>query len=58
MRKVFLDDLPRWESGINKGKIKWSESVSMSIDFIYEDIEGKFIILEYEAKKTKSETII
>lgn len=41
MRKVFLDDLPRWESGGHRGKINWKESVGYKIKFIYNSIEGE-----------------
>ncbi|WP_133014901.1 hypothetical protein [Clostridium cuniculi] len=51
MRKVFLDDLPRWGSGTNKGKIKWSDSVGCEIPFIYDDIHDKFKLIDYKKEK-------
>ncbi len=47
MRKVFLEDLPKWETGRNKGKIDWRESVGKEVGFIYEGLEGKFKIKDY-----------
>jgi len=42
MRKVFLDDLPR------KGTlIDWESSVGFKIPFIYDDINGHIMIIEY-----------
>lgn len=45
MRKVFLEDLPR---KINAGKevIDWIGSVGKNINFIFDDIEGEFTIVE------------
>ena len=50
MRKVFLDDLPRWESGGNKGKINWNESVGFKVPFNYSGITGEIEIVNYERK--------
>ena len=48
MRKVFLDDLPRYEEGRYKGKINWKESIGCRpIKFIYDDIEGEIEIIDY-----------
>lgn len=47
MRKVFLDDLPRWESGRYKGKIKWKDVVGREVKFTYDEIEGTFTIFSY-----------
>ena len=44
MRKVFLDELPRWEKGGNKEKINWSECPSQKVKFIYDDIDGEIIV--------------
>ena len=53
MRKVFLDDLPKWESGANKGRINWEKSINKKVHFIYKDIEGDLDILAYN-KDVKS----
>lgn len=48
MRKVFLDDSPRWGKG-GKGKegtINWKECTGILIPFIYDNIEGELEILE------------
>lgn len=50
MRKVFLDDLPRHENGKHIGKINWKQSIGKSVNFIYDDVEGKFVIEEYRNK--------
>jgi len=50
MRKVFLDDLPRWESGANKGKTNWNESIGCRVKFIYDKIEGEIDIVAYKSK--------
>ena len=48
VRKVFLDDLPRWENGTNKGKVNWNLSIGYKVKFIYNDIEGWLEILKHE----------
>lgn len=56
MRKVFLDDLPRKEGiGALKGKqvIDWKGSVGCKVRFIYDDIEDKIEIMDYNKKKCK-----
>lgn len=40
MRKVFLDELPKWDSGKNKGGINWKLSIGKKVKFIYDDIQG------------------
>lgn len=48
MRKVFLDNLPRWEeSSRYKGKIKWKESVGYKVKFIYDEIKGEIEIIDF-----------
>ena len=47
IRKVFLDDLPRWESGRFNGNIKWSESNKHRVNFIYDNIIGEIEIIDY-----------
>lgn len=56
MRKVFLDDLPRKEGiGALKGKqvIDWKGSIGCKVRFIYDDIEDKIEIKDYNKKKCK-----
>jgi DNA-directed RNA polymerase subunit RPC12/RpoP len=48
MRKVFLENLPKWESGLHKDKINWKETVGFKVKFTYEDIEGEVEIIEYK----------
>lgn len=48
MRKVFLDELPRWEKGGNKGKINWSECVGLKIPFEYDEIKSEFEVVDYK----------
>ena len=43
MRKVYLEDLPRCKKGID-----WSNCIGCEIKFIYEDIEEKVRIVEYD----------
>ena len=57
VRKVFLDGLPKWESGSCKGKINWIESVGYFVKFIYDNIEGEIKILNYDKSKQKIEII-
>jgi predicted RNA-binding Zn-ribbon protein involved in translation (DUF1610 family) len=53
MRKVFLDDLPRW--GCKNKLINWKASIGCIVKFIYDEIEGEVQILDYckENKKIK-----
>lgn len=48
MRKVFLDDLPRYMEGRYKGKIDWKNSVGYKIPFVYNDIRGEIEIMDYD----------
>lgn len=49
MRKVFLDELPKWDkNGRYKGKINWKQSIGHKINFIYDDIHGEFEIVDYK----------
>jgi predicted RNA-binding Zn-ribbon protein involved in translation (DUF1610 family) len=51
IRKVFLDDLPRWgKKGMgNEGTINWSEINNNIVEFIYDDIIGEIEILKYDS---------
>ena len=56
MRKVFLDDLPRWKKGEGKGRpntINWSESIGFKVSFVYDDIEGEIEIIDYDVSNGK-----
>jgi len=53
MRKVFLDDLPRYMKGAYKGKINWKECVGHKFRFIYDDIENELEIIKYVRKNNK-----
>lgn len=53
MRKVFLENLPKWENGISKGKINWKETVGHKVKFIYDDIEGLLKIIDYNNSNRK-----
>ena len=48
---IDLSELPRWESGSNKGKINWKESVRYRCKFKYDDIEGEIEIVDYDRPK-------
>lgn len=48
MRKVFLEDLPRYEDGRCKGKINWSDCIGKIVYFIYKDFVGNVEIINYQ----------
>ncbi|NFH00786.1 hypothetical protein FC831_10750 [Clostridium botulinum] len=48
IRKVFLDELPKWTYGANKGKINWKESVGYKVHFIYDNIDGYIELIDYD----------
>lgn len=50
MRKVFLDDLPKWKQGTCTGSIKWGDSLNYEIKFVYDEIEDWIKIIKYEIK--------
>lgn len=47
MKKVFLDDLPRYGEGKRENKINWKESVEYKVKFIYDEIEDEIEIIDY-----------
>lgn len=47
MRKVFTDNLPKRSNG----NILWHKCIGKEINFIYEEVEGKFLVLDYYNKK-------
>jgi hypothetical protein len=53
LRKVFLDDIPRWDSGSHKGKINWLNSKGYNIKFTYDDINGYLEIIDFISKGQK-----
>jgi len=55
MRKVFLDDLPKYNKGKRQGKIIWKESIGYEINFIYDGIKGNIKIIDYDNNKMNIE---
>jgi len=55
MRKIFLDELPKWskEGHGKEGTINWNKSIGKLIHFIYDDIEGNIEIIDYIKEKQK-----
>lgn len=51
IRKVDLSGLPRWTDGTYRGKIKWNDSVGYKIPFVYDDIEGEFLVVNNTNEK-------
>lgn len=50
MRKVFLDDLPRWKKGegaVKVGTINWNKCIGIKVPFIYGDLLGEIEIVDY-----------
>lgn len=47
-KKIFLDNLPRWENGTNIGKINWKASIGFKIHCIYNNIEDNIEIINYD----------
>jgi len=53
MRKVYLDDLPKWETKKNNGRIRWDQSVGHIVKFEYDNIQDEFAIVGYNEKNRK-----
>lgn len=53
MKKVFLEDLPRYETGRYKGKVNWKECIGKMVNFIYDDVSGVVEIKNYVTDKQK-----
>ena len=59
MKQVFLDHLPRYKEGNQKGKIDWVKCIGLKIDFIFTSnkttikrkIEGHIDIVDYNKEK-------
>jgi len=49
LRKVFLDDLPKYNYG-NNTHIDWNKSIGYKINFIYDNTEGELEIVDYQSK--------
>ena len=47
---INIDILPKFKEGRYKNKINWKASIGMKVDFIYDDIEGEFTILENDGE--------
>ena len=58
IRKVFLDELPRWEYGTNKGKINWTNCIGSKVKFIYNNTYGEVKIIDYNRNKKQYLTIL
>lgn len=52
MRKVFLDELPKFKEG-NSKSINWLDSIGCEVKFIYDDIEGIIKIIDYYRDNVK-----
>ncbi|MBN3352078.1 hypothetical protein CF086_17420 [Clostridium botulinum] len=50
MRKVFLDNLPR-KYRLGNEIIDWKNSIGLTIPFIYDNINDKFKIINYDGRK-------
>lgn len=53
MIQVTTNDLPKLNSGGNKGKVDWKNSIGHRVHFIYDDIEGDLEIVKYIPKEQK-----
>jgi rubrerythrin len=51
LKKVYLDNLPKYTSGCYKNKIDWKNCVGKEINFVNDDINGMIKILEYNKSK-------
>lgn len=61
MKKVFLDDLPKWGKGniAKEGTINWEQSIGHIINFIYNNIEGNIKIVDcFRDEKLKRKVIM
>lgn len=47
MKKIFVDDLPKHETGKNRGGVNWGKSVGCKVRFIYDDINGCIEIVSH-----------
>lgn len=49
--EIYLDELPKWEQGTNKGRINWNEAVGCKINFIYDSSKGVIEVIKYNKLK-------
>ena len=49
--KIYLDNLPRWESGYNKGKINWKDSIGYTVKAEYEGVIYDIEITKYDKER-------
>lgn len=47
---IDLDKLEKYKEGKYEGKINWKNNIGKKVSFIYEDIEGKLEIVDYDSK--------
>ena len=50
IKKVYLDNLIRYTSGLYKDKINWKANIGVKVKFKYNDICGDITILGYDIK--------
>lgn len=50
MRECLLDELPKYKDGRYKNKVQWQNSNGCKIKFVYDSVQGEFIILNYNKK--------
>ena len=55
MRKIFLNDLPKWgkNNNGNEGTINWRASIGCCVKFQYNDIKGEIVIVDYKSKEQR-----
>ena len=46
--KIFLEELPRYKEGRSKNRINWTNSINYTINGVYNDIEFKTRIINYD----------
>ena len=51
VKKVFLENLPRWKDGKNKASISWFDTFGKIVRFIYYNTEGNVKIINYNSTK-------
>ena len=49
LKKVFLEDLPRWKNGKNRGNINWEKSIGYEVKFIWGNVNGIIKIINYDS---------
>ena len=54
MRKVYLDNLPK----LPNKNVSWKESVGHTVNFIFDDIQGNFHIIDYRTNGVSPEVLI